>query len=219
MRLARGPSGQRRASYRRPALLRIPGLYQPLIQHGLAYFAEAGGVGAIDVVDVAMLPAEAHALVVDGLHDFVQALVHLVIGPLEPHAILRHLQSADRHAAGVGRLAGAEENLLAEKDFHRLGRRGHIGAFAHADAAVADQGLRVAAADFILRRARQRNLARHAPGPFALEILALDLLGVFLDAPALNVLELLEERQPLGINALRVMNKTVGIGEGDDRPG
>src|ERR1022692_3559155 len=128
MRLARGPSGQRRASYRRPALLRIPGLYQPLIQHGLAYFAEAGGVGAIDVVDVAMLPAEAHALVVDGLHDFVQALVHLVIGPLEPHAVLRHFQSADRHAAGVGRLAGAEENLLAEEDFHRFGHRGHIGA-------------------------------------------------------------------------------------------
>src|ERR1039458_5044070 len=61
--------------FRPPALLRVPGLHQSLIQHGLAYFAETGGVGAIDVVDVTLLLAKAHALVVDSLHDFVQALI------------------------------------------------------------------------------------------------------------------------------------------------
>jgi hypothetical protein len=54
-----------------PTLLRsyTSDLHQPLIEHGLTHFAEAGGVGAIDLVDAAILLAEPDALVVNGLHD------------------------------------------------------------------------------------------------------------------------------------------------------
>ena len=47
-----------------------------LIEHGLGDFAEAGDVGAINVVDKPLVLTVADALVVDGFHDVAETLVH-----------------------------------------------------------------------------------------------------------------------------------------------
>ena len=53
------------------------GLYDALCHHGFGHFHEAGHVGALYVVDVAIgFRTVLHAVLMDVLHDGVQAVVH-----------------------------------------------------------------------------------------------------------------------------------------------
>src|SRR5690242_19886317 len=77
-----------------PKRLKIT-LDNPLVEHSFCDFAKRGDVCAIDIIDKAILMAEPDTLVMDGLHDGAQPLVDFVIRPLQPHAVLRHLQPTD----------------------------------------------------------------------------------------------------------------------------
>src|SRR5436305_1235366 len=91
-------------------------IHQPLVHHGVRHLEEARDVGAVDVV---ARRAEAlgglDARLVDALHDQAQPAVDLLAGPAVAHAVLRHLEPRGGDAAGVGRLAGAVEDLRVDE--------------------------------------------------------------------------------------------------------
>lgn len=62
------------------------GLYYALCHHGLGDFHEAGNIGALDVVDVAIgLCAVVAALLVDVLHYLMESLIDFFLAPLYSH--------------------------------------------------------------------------------------------------------------------------------------
>src|ERR1700730_11186387 len=80
--------------------------HHPECEHGIGHLAEAGDVGAADVVDVAAVRAAVlDALLVDAPHDLLQAAVDLLARPGDAHRVLGHLEPRDRHPAGIGGLA------------------------------------------------------------------------------------------------------------------
>src|SRR5690242_1341715 len=82
------------------------GLDQTLVEHRVGDLHEPGDVRAVHVVarDAELLGGLLH-LLVDGLHDVLQAGVDLRARPWQALTVLRHLQTGDGHAAGVRRLA------------------------------------------------------------------------------------------------------------------
>lgn len=65
-----------------------------LTHHGVGDFHEAGDVGALHVVDIAVgLCAELDTLLVDVAHDDMEFLVDFVGAPLQVHGVLAHLEA------------------------------------------------------------------------------------------------------------------------------
>ena len=75
----------------------------------------------------------------DRLHDAVQLGIHLALAPTQAHGVLRHLQAAHRHPAGVRRLARRVEDAGLEEQVDGFQGRGHVGAFGDTDATVGQQ--------------------------------------------------------------------------------
>lgn len=48
----------------------------------------------------------------NGLHDSLELVIHLLPGPAQPSAVLRHLKPRHRHAAGIRRLGRAKLNAV-----------------------------------------------------------------------------------------------------------
>src|SRR5262245_18316963 len=91
-------------------------------EHGVGDLQEPGDVGALHVVHLlAARAAVLHAALVDAAHDVAQLLVELLLGPGEPHAVLRHLEARHRDAARVGRLAGRVGDLGLEEGADAVG--------------------------------------------------------------------------------------------------
>ena len=62
------------------------GLHYALSHHGVGNLHEACHVGTLDVVDVAVrLCAILDSLLVNGVHDVVELLVHLSLAPVQTH--------------------------------------------------------------------------------------------------------------------------------------
>ncbi len=78
----------------RTILLTQTRLYQPLIQHRISHFHEAGDVGAVDeVAGRAVLLGRLIAIAVDGDHDLVQLVIHFLAGSGNARAVLRHFET------------------------------------------------------------------------------------------------------------------------------
>src|SRR3546814_1234964 len=91
----------------------------------------------------------------------------------------------------IRRLARREHDLCILEDMHAVEVGRHVGAFADRDAAVLDEHLGIVAEQLVLRRARQSDVARHAPRRLAGgEGRGLELFAIFLDPPAAMRLEI-----------------------------
>src|SRR6185436_14230514 len=192
-------------------------LHDALVEHRVGDLHEAADVGAVDVVDRAVaLLAVAHAGLVDLLHDELQALVDLLADPGEAHGVLRHLQAGDGDAAGVGRLAGREEDAGVDELRHRLRIGGHVRALRHTNAAACEQRLGVGAGDLVLGGARHRDVATHRPRALPVDVLGPGVrIDVLAHAAAAGVLELHHPGELLPVDAALVDDGARRVGEGD----
>src|SRR5574337_510710 len=183
--------------------------------HRLGDAPEAHDLGADAVVArTAELLRRLEAGAVDAGHDLVQPLLAVLEGPGVAAGVLLHLERRGRDAAGVGGLARAERDarFLEHADPARRGR--HVRAFRHRDAAVGDQPPRRGFVELVLRRARQRDLARNVPDVAAFDVLRVAVgRCVVADAPALDLLQLLDQ---LEVQALRMVDHAVRVRAGDD---
>ena len=69
-------------------------LYHTLLHHGLSNLHEAGHIGTLHVVDVAVgLSTILHSRSVDGLHDVVQLGINLFARPAESDGVLSHFET------------------------------------------------------------------------------------------------------------------------------
>ncbi len=86
-------------------------LNDALFEHSGSDLHEAGDVGALHVVDVAVgLFAVLHASLVDGRHDEVELCVNLFTGPAEVSGVLSHFETGSGNTTGVHSLARSEED-------------------------------------------------------------------------------------------------------------
>ena len=69
------------------------------------------------------------AVFVDRPHDVEKARVDFFARPGNAHAVLRHLETGRRDAAGVGGLPGTEKDLRLEELIHAVDRGRHVRAF------------------------------------------------------------------------------------------
>jgi len=159
---------------------------------------------------------------VDRLHDALQTAVHLLAGPGEPQAVLAHLETGDGDAARVRGLAGTVEDLLVEEDLDALGDRRHVRALGDHVDAVRDQVLSILLADLVLRRAREGAVGLVVPERVVIGSRVARrvngvrvLLSVLLDAPALDVLELHDERELVAVDAFLVVDVAGRVGQRD----
>ncbi|MCY1439092.1 hypothetical protein D9M71_553130 [compost metagenome] len=145
----------------------------------------------------------------------MQLAVHFTGGPQQAHGVLRHFQAADRYTTGVGCLARGEQNASLDKDIHsRQGGR-HVGAFGHAQAAIAQQRFGVFGIQFVLGGARQGDIARQAPWRATGTELQAETLGQLADATALDVLERHHCLPLLFSQAGFAVQSAFGVGQGD----
>src|SRR5690554_2985286 len=186
-------------------------------QHGVGYLDEAGNVGALDVVDVAVRAlAVALARRMDGLHDGVQAGIHLAVAPLHAHGVLAHFQAAYRYAAGVGSLARCEQDAGFLEHVDGLQGGGHVGTFCDAEAAVGDQRAGVITVQFVLGSAGQGDVAGQVPGTLTGQEFQLQLVGHVQQACAPLVLQVHQVVPVLSGHALGEVQGAAGVGHGND---
>ena len=143
-------------------------------EHGFSHFHEAGHVGALDIVHAAVgLLAILNAGLVDGMHDGMEFLVHLLGRPADVHRVLGHLQTGGRHATRVHGLAGSEEDAGLLEGLDSTGLAAHVGHLGAKPRTVGKEFLRILAGKLVLEGARHGDVALHAPG-----LLARDELGI-----------------------------------------
>src|SRR3546814_10459801 len=97
-------------------------------------------MGAPHTSDMAArLFAMGQAARVDARHDVLQHLLQLALAPASPRAVLAHLQTRHRDAAGIGRLARRIHQLRGAEDVDagEIGR--HVRALADRDAARSEE--------------------------------------------------------------------------------
>src|SRR5665647_3441234 len=78
------------------------------------------------------------------------ASAHFFTRPAEAQAVLAHLETGGGHAAGVGGLAGAVQELLLDEEVDALGHGRHVGALGDQIHTVVDEILRVLGVDLVL---------------------------------------------------------------------
>src|SRR5664280_3230662 len=143
-----------------------PRLDESLVDHRVGDLEEAGDVRPVDVVaGCPELVGRLAAGPVNGFHDEVQPVVHLLAGPGHAHAVLRHLQPRGRDAARVRGLSGPVENAGVEEDLHAVERRRYVGALGHRVDAAPQEVRRVEAVDLVLGGAREGALCLVGPEP------------------------------------------------------
>ena len=100
----------------------------------------------------------------DGLHDVVQTIVHLVGFPAQVLGILRHLQTGCSYAACIDSLTRGKQYAVVLEEVNSTGLATHVTYLAAAPAAVGFQLLGIVLAQLVLEGARQSDVALDRPG-------------------------------------------------------
>ena len=139
-----------------------------LCHHGASDFHEAGDIGALDVVDVTIrLLAVLDALLVDAVHNFVQALIDIGCAPADVSSILAHFEARGCYATCVDGLAWGIEHLLFEEEVDGFGSASHVGDFGNALNTVGNELGCILAIEFVLGSTRQGDVAWAFPWTLA----------------------------------------------------
>jgi len=187
-----------------------------LFEHRLVDLQESGDVGAGDeVVGPGVFHGGFVGLLEDVGHDLVQFRVDFFEGPVQMHRVLRHFQTGDGDAAGVGGLAGGEQDAMVDEVLGRVVRRRHVRAFDDHPAAVLDEFLGALEIDFILRRARHGDIARNVPNRLGIGIELRFRMGqaVLVHHDGVGLGKVLEEFE---IHSVLVVDDARHVGHGDD---
>ena len=100
---------------------------------------------------------------------------------------------------------------------HRIVLARHVGPFRDGDHAVLRENLCIVERDLVLRRAREGEVAVHAPWSLSgVERRFLVFPRVLLDASAPHFLEVLQPLELLGRDAVRIVNEPARVRCGDD---
>ena len=203
-----------------------------MLVHGLGNLEEPSNVAASDQagqlafasLDVLLGGLEAELEGV--LHNVLQLLIDLLLGPGQALAVLGHLKTRDSDTTAVGSLARRVPDgialLLAAlvlEDLNGLESAAHVGALGDELAAVGNKSLGLLLADLVLGGARQSNvdLADVDPRANALNVPEVVLVLVLRERPA-PLLELHDGLNILDGDALVVDGNqgTLRVGERDD---
>ena len=190
-----------------------------LLKHCLCHFHEAGDVGALDVVNLAVrLGTEFYALLVDALHDEVEFVINFLGIPADVLGVLGHLQTGSSHATGVDGLTGSEQDTVALEVVYGTGLATHVGDLAAAPATVGDEFFGVVLAQLILECARESDINGNAPCLLAGGELGLagELDSHVFHLVAVGSTHFEHVVDHLGSDAVRNMADTVGAGDGND---
>ena len=148
----------------------------------------------------------------DAFHDIDQELLELFFLPADPRRILAHLEAGDRDTACVCRLAWGKQNLGILENVDAVERGRHVGAFRYRDAAIRDERFGIFGIELILRGAWQRDVARHAPWRLARgKGRTRELVGIFANAAAADVLEVLDPVDLLLIEPCGVVDEALAV--------
>ena len=98
-----------------------------------------------------------------GMHDLLQAAIHLGCRPRDVHCVLCHLQAAGGHATRIDGLARGEGDAMLHEVIHRLSGATHIAHLGHQAHATRMQGLGIGQCEFVLRGAGQGDIHRMLP--------------------------------------------------------
>src|SRR5271166_3827867 len=198
-------------------------LHESLVKHGIGDFQEAADVGAVHEIaggPVGLGGLEAGP--VDGDHDLVQPIVHFLAGPVQPGAVLRHLEARGGYTAGVRSLGRPIEDFRLEEQPGSFERARHVGAFGNDLDPVVDEVGRVFGVDFVLGGAGERAISFDVPQRVVAELHVsrhedrfLVLVRILANAAALHVLQFHDPGQLLTIDAVRIVDYAVGIGDRD----
>ena len=142
-------------------------------------------------------------------------MVHLLGRPTQALGVLAHLQSRYADTASVGCLARSVEDFCLLENTDGTRRRGHIGTFAHRYHAVGHEGAGCFFVDFVLRGRRQGDVGFLGPRFRSFHVFATVALGIFTDAAAVEILQLHDIIQFLAVNAVGVVDITIGVGHGE----
>ena len=146
-------------------------------------------------------------------HNVLQLGIHFLKGPAQTLGVLAHFQSGGGYAAGVGSLAGAEQNAVFLQISGGVQRSGHVGTFCHCEATVGNQHLGVIQQQLVLGGAGQSHVALDAPHALTLVIDGVGTsLGVLGQAGTLDLLDIDEGSH---IDSVRIVDPAGGVGAGD----
>ena len=104
----------------------------------------------------------------DGAHDVVELVVHLVLAPVQTDRVLCHFQTRCGYAAGVDSLARCEELMGSYKLVHSLGGASHVAHLCHAERMVGQYLVGIFAVELVLGGTGQIDVCLYLPGFLAL---------------------------------------------------
>ena len=194
-------------------------LDQSLVHHRVRDLEETRNVRSIHVIaGRAVLLGGAIADFVDSLHDVIEPVIHLFARPRDAHTVLRHLQAGRSDTACVRGFAGTEKNPRLEKLMDAVDSSRHVRALADNIDAVLQQIGRVFGVDLVLRRTRERALRLVVPewiviqsGIESCKCRAFELLSVFGNTAAADILEVHHKRKLFASDSLCVVNITARV--------
>ena len=132
---------------------------------------------------------------IDVDHDALKLGINFLEGPGQTLGVLAHFQCGGCDTAGVGSLAGNEEDAVLLQVLGRLEGSGHVRAFADRIDAVGNECLRVVEQQLVLGRAGKCDVDLDGPDALALVVLCGRPCSLVLgQACALDFLDFLEER-------------------------
>ena len=183
--------------------------------HSIEDLLEAGDIGACHVVAFhAVLLGSGVDVVIDVDHDALELLVDFLECPGQTLGVLAHFQCGGSYAAGVGCLAGNEENAVLLQVLGRLEGGGHVCAFADCVDTVGNECLRVIEQQLVLGRAGKCDVDLDGPDTLAFVILSGGPCSLVLgQACALDFLDFLKKSN---IDAFGIIDPAGGIRAGDD---
>ena len=92
-----------------------------MVQHCVHHFDEPGDVGADHVIArFSEIDGHVTAGLVNLFHNRFEPVVHLLPGPVQPHAVLGHFKTGYGYPAGIGGFARAVEDFMVEEDIDGL---------------------------------------------------------------------------------------------------
>ena len=142
-------------------------------------------------------------------------LVNFFESPAHADGVLAHFETGSCNAAGVGCLAGAVEQAVAENLLDCFRGKRHICAFEYCHAAVVDKVLYVVSVHLVLGCARHCDVALEGPDALA----AFVILGtgnfVCVNADACAAL-LLDVEENVEVDAVGIVDVALGVAHCDD---
>ena len=139
-------------------------LYNTLLKHGLCHLHEASDIRTFHIVDSAIgLATELHTLLVDRLHDMVEACIYLLCGPREVFAVLCHLEARSSYTTSVHCLTRSKEYAVVLEVVDSAWLATHVTYLAAAPAAVGLEFLSIVLAELVLERTWESDIARYRP--------------------------------------------------------